>query len=77
MQNQNKHPGEFSLSDAIRMANSPAGQRLLQLLRESGGDELQQAAAKASEGDYSQAKKALASLLENPEAKKLLEQMGR
>lgn len=77
MQNQTSNPGEFSMRDAMRMANSPAGKQLLQLLRQSGGKELQQAMEKASAGDLSQAKQAISSLLENPDIQKLLEQMGR
>lgn len=77
MQNQHNTSGELSLSEALRLAKSPAGQKLLQLLRQTGGNELQEAVSKASGGDYAQAKQAISSLLDNPEVRKLLEQMGR
>lgn len=77
MQNQTSNPGEFSMRDAIRLANSPAGKQLMQLLRQSDGEQLRQAMEKASAGDLSQAKQAISSLMENPDIKRLLEQMGR
>lgn len=66
-----------AIEEAMRIAKSPAGQQLLQLLQQTGGDQLRQAMAKAAAGDYAQAKDAISQLLENPEAKKLLSQLGR
>lgn len=63
-------------SELLRRAQSPAGQKLLSLLQHSGGDQLESAMKKASQGDFSQAKEQLAVLLENPEAKKLLNELG-
>lgn len=77
MQNQNINPNDLSIQEAMRLASSPAGKKLLQLLQQNGGDELRQAVSKASSGDYTQAKQAIHALLDNPEAKKLLEQLGR
>lgn len=73
MQNQN----DSAMAEAMRLANTPAGQQLLQLLQKTGGEELQQAMAKAAAGDYSQAKKAIMALMQDPEAQKLLNQLGR
>ena len=67
----------FNMQDLIRIANSPAGQRLMDLLQSNGGSALQQAMAEAAAGDYRQAKAMLNSLLKDPEAKSLLEQLGR
>lgn len=69
--------GNPSMQEILKMAQSPAGQQLIQMLQQSGGQELQQAMEKAAAGDYSQAKQAITSLLNDPEAKKLLEQLGR
>lgn len=73
MQNQN----EPSMQDIMRMAKSPAGQQLIHMLQQTGGQELRQAMAQAAAGDYTQAKQAISSLLQDPQAQKLLEQLGR
>ena len=63
--------------EAMKIAATPAGKQLMALLQKQGGNDLQNAMEKAAAGDISQAQKAIASLLDNPEAKKLLEQLGR
>lgn len=63
------------LSELLRLAQSPAGQQLIALLQQSGGDALQTAVEKVSAGDYTQAKKAMSSLLSSPEAQKLLKKL--
>ena len=64
------------MQEAMKIAATPAGQELIRLLQQNGGDELREAMSKASAGDYTQAKQAINSLLRSPEAKKLLEQLG-
>ena len=71
---QNNNP---SMQELMRMAQSPAGQQLLQMLQQKGGKELQDAMAKAAAGDFEQAKQAVSSLLQNQDAQKLLDQLGR
>ena len=73
MQNQNNP----SMQDIMRLAQSPAGQQLIRMLQQSGGQELKQAMDKAAAGDYSTAKETISALMNDPEAKKLLEQLGR
>ena len=68
---------EQDLRKAMAMANTPAGQQLLALLRQTGGTAMQQAMEKAAAGDLTQAREALSTFLNNPEAKKLLKQLGR
>jgi len=68
---------EHTIRKAIALANSPAGQQLLTMLRQSGGNTIQQAMEKAAAGDLNQAKEALSAFLNTPEAKKLLNQLGR
>lgn len=63
------------LSQLMKLAQSPAGQKLLAMLQQSGGDALQDAVSKASVGDYGQAKTVLSSLLSAPEAQTLLKQL--
>ncbi|MBQ7801563.1 MAG: hypothetical protein IJ375_04495 [Oscillospiraceae bacterium] len=65
------------MQEAMRLAGTPAGQQLLALLQKNGGAELKAAMDQAAAGDYEQAKKALSSLLADPEAKKLLDRLGR
>ena len=72
--NQNDTP---SMQDILRMAQSPAGQQLIQMLQHSGGQDLKQAMDKAAAGDYTQAKQAISDLLKDPQARKLMEQLGR
>ena len=65
-----------SFQEAMRMAQSPAGQQLIQMLQQNGSNELQQAMEKAAAGDYTQAKEILSALMHDPEAIKLLQQLG-
>ena len=73
MHNQNDLP----IQEIMRLANSPAGQQLIRLLQKNGGEELKAAISKASGGDYIQAKQAISGLMDSPEVKQLLEQLGR
>lgn len=70
-----KNFDNFSIQDVMRLAKSPAGQQLLAMLQRTGGDQLQQAATLASEGNYTQAQQLLSSLLSNPEAQALLSKL--
>ena len=63
------------MSQLLQLAQSPAGQQLIALLQKSGGNTLQDAIAKASAGDYAQAKDLISTLLSTPEAKNLLKQL--
>ncbi len=76
MQKNADTPQNFSMEQAMRIAQTPAGQQLLALLQQNGGTDLQQAMTMAASGDYGQAKKALSAVLTSPDAQKLLEQLG-
>lgn len=65
-----------AIREAMRLAQSPAGKQLIQMLQGSGDPQLQKAMASAASGDYAGAKQALSAILSNPEAQKLLRQMG-
>lgn len=71
-----KNSENFSVQDAMRLAGTPAGQELLNLLRRGDSSELQQAAQLASEGNYAQAQKLLSGFLRDPEVQRLLSKMG-
>ena len=66
-----------SMEQAKALAGSPAARELMALLRQKGGDELQNALNKAAQGDIESAKQALSPLLSSPEVQQLLKQLGR
>lgn len=66
----------FSMQDAMRMANTDAGKQLLKLLQQNNADALKQAMSQANQGDYSNLSKTLTPLLNSPEVQQLLKQMG-
>ena len=72
-----KNSQEFSMEEAARLAQTPAGQRLLAILRSADPDQLQQIADNASAGDYEHANEILRSVLSSPEARKILNNLGR
>lgn len=74
---ENRSDPKNTMQEAMKLAATPAGQQLAKLLQENGGDELRQAMASAAAGNYDHAKQAIAALLNDPQAKKLLEQLGR
>lgn len=62
--------------DAMRRAQSPAGQQLLSLLQSTDNARLQKAREQALSGDYDQVKKTLSAMLSSPEAQALLKKLG-
>lgn len=70
-----KNSQNFSMHDAMRLANSDAGQQLLKLLQQSDSNALQQAADLAAAGDYRKASASLAALLDSPDVQALLKQL--
>ena len=71
-----KKSQDFSMEDVMRIAKSPAGQQLMALLQQKDSAALAQAAAQAKSGNYSQAGQTLSSLLNSPEAQKLMKELG-
>ena len=65
------------MQEAMKIAATPEGKKLINLLQQQNGNDLQKAMNLAAEGDISQARKVIQSLMENPDAKKLLDQLGR
>lgn len=72
-----ENSNQFSVSDAMRLASTPAGRQLAALLQQNGGTDLKTAMEDAASGNYEKAKQLLSVLMENPEAKALLERLGR
>lgn len=73
---QNK-PDNFSMQDAMRLANSPAGKELIATLRSAGGSDLQQAQKAVAKGDYESAKQSLSQILKSPQIQALLQEMEK
>lgn len=69
------NPDPMTIQEAMRLAKSPAGQKLLALLKATGGNRVDQARQQAANGDMSQAKQTLSGLLASPEVQKLLKEM--
>ena len=72
-----KNSDNLSMQDALRLAQSEAGQQLFAMLRAQNGEIMDQAMEQAAAGDYSQVKNTLSSLLASPQIKAMLEQLGR
>ena len=66
----------FSIQDAMKMANTETGKKLLNTLQKGNADALAQAMQQAKQGDYSELQKTLAPMLASAEVQKLLKQMG-
>ena len=67
-----QHPNYNQL---LKLAQSPAGQRLWALLQQSGGKEMTQLRNAAAAGDIQQINQMLSTLLSGPEAESLLRQL--
>ena len=71
---EKKYDG-FSMQEAMHLAQSDAGQQLLQLLRSNHSDAARSALEKAQNGDIAQAKQALQAFLADPQAQELLRRL--
>ena len=77
MYDSSEKPSSFSIQEAIRIASTPQGQQLIAALKKNSGNDLENALRKAQTGDYTEARKAITSLMDTPEIKALLKQLGR
>ena len=64
-----------SVEEAMRMAQTPAGQQFLRALKQSEPGKLNQLMADAAKGDYSGMQKSFMKLMRNPELQELLRKM--
>ena len=67
-----KNFAQFSMEDALRLANSDTGKQLLGLLRTNHAEAASTASERAGKGDYEEAQRALRELMADPQAKALL-----
>lgn len=66
---------DFSMQEAMRLANTDAGQQLLAMLQKSDKRQLDQAMTEVNNGNYQQAAKALTEFMKDPKVRQLLKQM--
>ncbi len=70
-----QNPNSFSMDDALRLASTPAGKELVNLLKANTSQEMDYARKAVESGDYETAKNSLSSLLRSPDIQKLLQQL--
>ena len=63
------------MNQLIRLASSPAGQKLLALLQNNSAVDIQKVAESASAGNYNDVKNQLSEFLSSKEAQNLLKQL--
>lgn len=71
-----KNSSNYSMEDMARLAQTPAGQQLLSLLQQQDSSRMQQAMTQAKKGDHTALAETLRPLLESPEIRALLQQLG-
>lgn len=71
-----KKSDDFSVADAAKLAQSPAGRQLFAALQEQNGDSLQKAMGHVAAGDIEKAKQAMSAMLSDPKVQALLRQLG-
>ena len=72
MQNNSQN---FSMQDMMRIAQSPTGQQLISLLKQSDPSQLKKLSAMASSGNMDQAKDVLQQMLRSNEAQTLMQKL--
>ena len=70
-----KNSQNFSMQEALRLANTKAGQQLLALLKENHDPGVRQAVQQASKGDYTNIQAHLQSLMRSPQVQNLLKEL--
>lgn len=70
-----KNFDEFSTQEAMRLAQTQAGQQLLSHLQATHTDQMQQAMQQAKTGDYKAAMQSLSTFLSDPKTQALLRQL--
>ena len=72
-----KNSDNFSMREAMALANSEAGQRIITLLKTQNNPKLQKAAREAAAGNYGEAKQSLSAALSPEQIQAILEQLRR
>lgn len=66
----------FSMEEAMRFVNSPAGRQLMAMLQQSNGKAVKSAMEQAAKGNMDEAKEAIKGMTLTEDMKKLLKQQG-
>lgn len=66
---------EYTIAEAMKLANTDAGKQLLALLQSQQQDALDTAMSQAQAGNYEAIKKTMSAALTSPEVQRLLRQM--
>lgn len=66
---------DHAIEKARHLAQTPEGKQLIEALRQMGGSDLEHAVGSAASGDFSKVQQQLTQLLQDPQARKLLESM--
>ena len=61
--------------ELLKIANSPDGKKLLNLVQQQGGAGLSSAMQQAESGDYSSIKELITKIMDNPEAGELIKRI--
>lgn len=72
-----QYPDKKAMQEALRLAGSPAGQKLLELIKSTGGSTVQTAKEQVASGNFEQAKQTLSQVLQSEEVKRILQEMGQ
>ena len=67
----------FSAQEAMKLAKTDAGKQLIAFLQQQNANEIQNAMTQASAGNMDAAKQTLSKILQNPQAREMLEKLGR
>lgn len=70
-----KKSDSFSMQEAMRLAQSDAGQQLLHMLQQNHGNAAKLAWEQAQKGDMQQAQKTLQAFLSDPQTRALLQKL--
>jgi len=70
-----KKSEDFSVQEAMRLANTPAGQQLLAMLRQENSDQMAKIMDMAKAGDMTGAGNALKTMLTDRQVQALLKKM--
>ena len=76
MSKKAEQPQNFSMEEAKKLAQSEAGQKLYSALQQSHGAQLRSAMEQASAGNYTEVKKALSELLNDPNIRDMMQKIG-
>ena len=75
MEQKKENKMNFSVEEAMQLAQSDAAQQLIALLQQQNAQALQQAAGLASSGQLAQAGQIMSSLLTDPKAAALMKKL--